>query len=309
MEPAALTCAPRTPTRRYSRASGATSWESSGSGYTTTSFISAATRCSRPRSCRAQTPHSAWNWVCASCSRTPRLPAWRVHIEAAMSKGDRAPADRSCAWKSGELAHSRSLRSGCGSSISWNRAAAHTTFPSAVRLAGRLDVEALEQAFGEIVRRHEALRTTFSVVDEQPTQVIEDAAPVRLRRVDLSALSEARSGGAKQASLEPGGARPFDLSHGAIAARHVDPAGRRRARGVPDGSPRAWDGWSLGVLVKELSALYQTFSEGRPSPMPELPVQYADYAAWQRKWLGGDRWRLNSRTGETAWNGAPTSLN
>ena len=160
--------------------------------------------------------------------------------------------------------------------------------PLVLRLKGNLDQEALRRAFGEIVRRHEALRTTFTSRDGQPRQVIHPADRWVLPVEDLSQLAASeREDEAQRRSLQEG-QRPFDLSRQLplrtmllrldeqdhvllIMLHHI-----------------VSDGWSLGVLVRELTSLYTAFTEGRPSPLAELPVQYADFARWQRNWLQGD---------------------
>jgi amino acid adenylation domain-containing protein/non-ribosomal peptide synthase protein (TIGR01720 family) len=160
--------------------------------------------------------------------------------------------------------------------------------PAALRLGGALDVAALERALGEVVRRHEALRTTFGEVEGAPVQVIARFAGFALPVEDLAPLDSAEREMAVAQRAEEDAARPFDLEAGPLfrasllrladddhvlllAMHHV-----------------VSDGWSMEVLHRELSALYAAFSEGRDAPLPELPVQYADFAAWQREHLAGE---------------------
>ncbi len=160
--------------------------------------------------------------------------------------------------------------------------------PAGVRLHGALDAAALERALGEIVRRHEALRTTFPEHDGAPVQRIAPFAGWTLPVEDLSALdAEGREAAVRERAAEDA-ARPFDLAAG--------PLFRARLLRLADDDHVlllcmhhvVTDGWSLGVLFRELSALYGAFREDRESPLPELPVQYADYAAWEREQLRGE---------------------
>jgi len=160
--------------------------------------------------------------------------------------------------------------------------------PVALRIAGPLDSAILALCLGEIVRRHEALRTVFVARDGSPVQMIQPAVPFGLPMVDLSGLPEDRRETAARALARAEAARPFDLAHGPLLrgvlvrlAGEVHVAALTMHHIVSDG-------WSMGILVREVTALYTAFSEGRPSPLPELPVQYADFAAWQRSWLLGE---------------------
>ncbi|HEU4557572.1 MAG TPA: amino acid adenylation domain-containing protein, partial [Longimicrobium sp.] len=160
--------------------------------------------------------------------------------------------------------------------------------PMARRLVGALDVAALERSVGEIVRRHEALRTTFVEVDGSPVQVIAAFGGFALPLEDLSELSQADREASLRRRVGEEALQPFDLAAGPLfravllrlgAEDHVLLLGMHHI---------VSDGWSMGVLDRELSALYVAYREGRESPLPELPVQYADYAVWQREQLVGD---------------------
>jgi amino acid adenylation domain-containing protein len=153
--------------------------------------------------------------------------------------------------------------------------------PGALRLEGELDEEALERALAEIVCRHEALRTVFRQIEGRPAGVLLDRAPA-LARIDLSSESEALLLAREDAG------RPFDLAAGPLARFSLLRLLEREHVLLVNLHHIAADGWSLGVWSRELSALYEAFAKGEPSPLPELPVQYADYAAWQREWLQGE---------------------
>lgn len=159
--------------------------------------------------------------------------------------------------------------------------------PLAVRLSGRLDVRALERTLSEIVRRHEVLRTSFAQVDGRAVQVIEAATEITLKEEDISAFGEqeAREEAQRRASEEA--RRPFDLSHGPLLRVRLLKLHDHEHVVLLTMHHIISDGWSMGVLIKEVGALYNAFMHGQDSPLPDLPVQYADFALWQRAWLQG----------------------
>jgi amino acid adenylation domain-containing protein len=161
--------------------------------------------------------------------------------------------------------------------------------PFALRLRGALDVDALERSLGEIVRRHDALRTVFQEQNGTPRQVVVPFGGFRLTRKDLSHLpADAREAGVQRELVAETTARPFDLSTGPLFRVSLLRLGAEEHVLLLSQHHIVSDGWSMGVLYRELSALYEAYREGRPSPLPELPVQYADYAVWQREQLQGE---------------------
>ncbi|MEW5929506.1 MAG: amino acid adenylation domain-containing protein [Gemmatimonadota bacterium] len=160
--------------------------------------------------------------------------------------------------------------------------------PGALRLRGPLHAPALRAAVAELVRRHEALRTTFAEQGGAPVQVVRPPAPLPLPLVDLRALpGAARERHAERlASVEA--RRPFDFARGPLLRTTLVRLGDEDHVLLLTLHHVVSDGWSMGVLVREVFALYDAFSRGGPSPLPELPVQYADYAVWQRRWLSGE---------------------
>jgi amino acid adenylation domain-containing protein len=160
--------------------------------------------------------------------------------------------------------------------------------PVARRLAGALDERALERSLGEIVRRHEALRTVFREVDGSPVQVIAPFGGFALPVEELSALGEADREAAVRRRAGEEAARPFDLSAGPLFRAALLRLGAEDHVLLLSMHHIVGDGWSTGVLFRELSALYAAYREGGESPLPELPVQYADYAVWQREQLAGE---------------------
>ncbi|HEX8191018.1 MAG TPA: non-ribosomal peptide synthase/polyketide synthase [Pyrinomonadaceae bacterium] len=181
--------------------------------------------------------------------------------------------------------------------------------PMAIRLAGRLDVEALERTLTEVVRRHEILRTTFDEVAGQPVQVIAPAQQVRLAVTDLSGAGDEheRAGEARRLTLEEA-RRPFDLSRGPLLRAGLLKLGDEEHVALLTMHHIVSDGWSIGLLVKEVAALYEAFATGRPSPLGELPIQYADYAAWQRRWLDGGALERQLDYWREQLGGAPAAL-
>ena len=156
----------------------------------------------------------------------------------------------------------------------------------AVRIQTGLDADALERCLNELVRRHESLRTTFAMADGQPVQVIARELEVALPRVDLSELSpDVREEEARKI-IEADAEKAFDLAAGPLLRATLAKLSERTCSRA--GVHIISDGWSLGIFLRELSVLYEAFSAGKQSPLPELPIQYADYAVWQREWLQDD---------------------
>jgi len=155
------------------------------------------------------------------------------------------------------------------------------------RLEGHLRVDILSQSLSEIIRRHEALRTAFSEIDGKPVQVVSPPSPFNLQIVDLQGLSEAeREERALGIAIEEA-QKPFDLSKGPLFRAILVQLWAEEYLLAVIMHHIITDGWSLGIFTRELEALYKAFSDGRPSPLPELSIQYADFAHWQREWLKG----------------------
>src|SRR6266545_206780 len=155
----------------------------------------------------------------------------------------------------------------------------------AVRLTGRLHVGVLRQSLNEIVKRHETLRTRFDAIEGRPVQIIAPAQALPLPLIDLSELPEReRETITQQLALEES-SRPFDLSIGPLLRITLLRLTGEDHVALMTMHHIISDGWSLGVLTRELTVLYESFSREEPSPLPELPIQYADFAVWQRDWL------------------------
>jgi amino acid adenylation domain-containing protein len=160
--------------------------------------------------------------------------------------------------------------------------------PSAIWLKSELDIAALERSINEIVRRHEVLRTTFRAVDGEPMQVISPAVHATLPVVDLSQLEEQTRAEAANNIVNEEAGMGFDLARGPLMRSMVVRFNEDEHCLLLTIHHIVSDGWSMGILMKEVAALYKAFKSGRASPLPELPIQYADYAHWQREWLQGE---------------------
>jgi amino acid adenylation domain-containing protein len=156
------------------------------------------------------------------------------------------------------------------------------------RLGGALDEAALERSLSEIVRRHEALRTTFAEVDGSPAQVVAPFAGFALSIDDLSKLADADRQAEVRRRAGEEARRAFDLSAGPLFRATLLRLGGEEHVLLLSMHHIVSDGWSMGVLFRELSSLYEAYREGRESPLRELPVQYADYSVWQREQLEGE---------------------
>jgi acyl carrier protein len=160
--------------------------------------------------------------------------------------------------------------------------------PIALRLQGALDVAALRQSLGEIVRRHEALRTRFVSRDGRPAQVIDEPGEIELTFWDLSELVESEREQRARKVISLGAQRPFDLETGSVWRAALVRLGAEDQVLLVSLHHVASDGWSAGLMVREFTSLYERYREGQPSALQELRVQYADFALWQREWLQGE---------------------
>jgi amino acid adenylation domain-containing protein len=180
--------------------------------------------------------------------------------------------------------------------------------PLAVRLRGRLSVEALERCLTEITRRHEILRTTFATVEAQPVHVVAPPCAVSLPFVDLTTLPDAARETEVQSYIRQEALTPFNLSGGVLWRAKLLRVGETEHVMLYTMHHIITDGWSMDVLVREVSALYTAFAQGQPSPLAELPVQYADYAVWQRAYLRGERLEKQLDYWRRKLDGAPSTL-
>ncbi|HMY16702.1 MAG TPA: amino acid adenylation domain-containing protein, partial [Polyangium sp.] len=175
------------------------------------------------------------------------------------------------------------------------------TIPAALRLFGSLDTVALERSFQEILTRHEALRATFHQIDGQPYQVIAPTSKFDLPVIPMDASRI-------QACIAEEVRRPFDLTRGPLMRAMLYRLSEREHVLLLVMHHIVSDGWSMNVFVREISTLYRAFCGGKPSPLPALPVQYADYAAWQRQWLTGKTLERQIEYWKERLAGAPAAI-
>ncbi|MFN6153013.1 MAG: amino acid adenylation domain-containing protein [Dolichospermum sp.] len=160
--------------------------------------------------------------------------------------------------------------------------------PIALRLVGTLNQAALEQSLQEIIHRHEALRTNLITVDGQPRQIIQTATNWTVAVVDLRHLSTTAQEIAAQQLVQQQALQPFDLEKQALVRATLVVLSVTEHLFLVCMHHIVSDGWSMGVFVQELATLYNAYSISQPANLAPLPIQYADFALWQRQWLAGD---------------------
>ena len=157
--------------------------------------------------------------------------------------------------------------------------------PTAMRLIGELDVDVLNRTLQEIIRRHEILRTTFSYKEDRPVQIIDEQGHFELDIIDLTTLSEQARQQTAREMAETEAKEPFDLEVGPLFRVKLLKLAENEHVILYTMHHIISDGWSVNVLMREVVVLYDSFSKGLPSPLPDLRIQFADYALWQRQWL------------------------
>ena len=160
--------------------------------------------------------------------------------------------------------------------------------PIALRLRGRLDVEVLKQALSEIIRRHESLRTNFTICDGKAVQVIQPQVNFEVSIVELTNSLPSDRDAAIKKLVEQEAKKPFNLKQDLLIRTTLLKLNDLEHIVLFATHHIISDGWSIGVLVREIATLYQAFIANKPSPLPELSIQYADYAVWQREYLQGE---------------------
>ena len=160
--------------------------------------------------------------------------------------------------------------------------------PEFIRITGILHVDILEKCLNEIIRRHEILRTTFPTVDGKPKRVIASKARLDVEVVDLTRLERREQEGEVRRRAEAEARKPFDLAVGPLLRTHLLRLNAEEHVILMTMHHIISDDWSTSVIVQEVAALYNAFEKGLASPLPELEIQYADFAHWQRNWLTGE---------------------
>jgi amino acid adenylation domain-containing protein len=180
--------------------------------------------------------------------------------------------------------------------------------PKAIHMKGALNMEALRKSLDAIVARHESLRTTIDSVDGKPIQVISENRALDLSLIDLSESPRAEREKEMQRLLKEESQRPFNLSQDLMLRAALLRLGQEEHVLFLVMHHIASDGWSMAVLSKELTELYESFVTGKPSPLPELPIQYADFSVWQRNWLQGEVLETQFSYWKNQLDGAPPLL-
>ncbi|HWB39807.1 MAG TPA: condensation domain-containing protein, partial [Gemmatimonadales bacterium] len=177
-----------------------------------------------------------------------------------------------------------------------------------VRLSGALDVEVLRRSLDAIVARHEALRTTITASDGIPAQIVSAPSGVALEITDLQELPEPEREPEARRLVAEEARHPFDLTRGPLFRATLLRLGPTEHLLLLSMHHIISDGWSRGVLSRELTVFYEAFATGFPAALPELPIQYADYAVWQRERLQGERLERELGYWRKQLRGAPPAL-
>jgi hypothetical protein len=162
------------------------------------------------------------------------------------------------------------------------------TIPSAVRLTGELNLEIFEKSLNEIIRRHEILRTNFIIQDGQPVQVISPNATLKTHSLNLQHLDQTKQETEVIRLLSEETQKPFNLAKDLLLRVTFLKLDQAEFVVLLTMHHIVSDGWSMEIFIRELVSIYTAFCEEQPSPLPELPLQYADFAVWQRQWLQGE---------------------
>ncbi|MEO0769074.1 MAG: amino acid adenylation domain-containing protein, partial [Cyanobacteria bacterium J06649_4] len=180
--------------------------------------------------------------------------------------------------------------------------------PGAFRITGHLDIEALQKALSAIVARHEVLHTSFRTQEGAPVQVIQPEAEITIKLIDLQHLETTEKEDAVLAAANSEAQTPFALENAPLIRGRVLHLDTQEYVLLLTMHHIVSDGWSMGVLIQEVSSLYQAFSQGKSSPLPALPIQYADFALWQRQHLNGERLETQLNYWTQQLEGAPALL-
>ncbi|HEX6047549.1 MAG TPA: condensation domain-containing protein, partial [Pyrinomonadaceae bacterium] len=159
---------------------------------------------------------------------------------------------------------------------------------AAVRLTGRLDIPALQLAIQEVVTRHESLRTIFIEIHGKPMQVVLDYMTVKMPVIDLTGLDQADCDARVAELTEDERQATFDLTDGPMLRVNLLRLGAESHKLLITLHHIVSDGWSTGILIREISLVYKSLVNGTAAALPELPIQYGDFAEWQREWLQGE---------------------
>jgi tyrocidine synthetase-3 len=180
--------------------------------------------------------------------------------------------------------------------------------PRALRIRGRLDITLFERTFTEIIRRHEILRTVFPISEGRPGQRVMPPFDFKIPLIDWSGRSEEEQRRSLEAFIVEEGRREFDFEQGPMLRVTALRLKETEHIVVSAEHHLVHDGWTQGVMLQEFIRIYRAFLAGKPSPLPELPIQYADYAVWQRQYMSGERLKRHLDFWQEKLSGLPPLL-
>ncbi|HEU4885052.1 MAG TPA: condensation domain-containing protein, partial [Longimicrobium sp.] len=161
--------------------------------------------------------------------------------------------------------------------------------PAAVLVSARLDIPTLERAYTEILRRHEALRTVFRLVDGEPRQIVQPPQPFRVETLDIRGPDGAAAQEDQiRETIARESARPFDLANGPLVRVHLIRVSEADYALIVNVHHIVTDGWSMPIIMREMDEFYEAIAHGQPDPLQRLEIQYPDYSVWQREYLVGE---------------------
>jgi acyl carrier protein len=217
---------------------------------------------------------------------TIRLLAARVEQELQQAEGRKAPALQ-------RASREQPLPLSFAQQRLWylykvDPASSAYILPLAIKWEGELGIASLEQSFGEIIQRHEVLRTTFQVVQGQPVQIIKPGGIFLLPLVDLRHIPDRQREDIAKSLVQQESRIPFDLARGPLLRARLLRLEAREHILLLSMHHIVSDGWSMSILVHEVGTLYNAFVSKSSPALPDLPIQYVDFAVWQRQWLQGE---------------------
>lgn len=189
-----------------------------------------------------------------------------------------------------------------------NQGSSEYNLPEAMMIHGALDLVVLDRVFGEIVARHEVLRTNFSEQDGVPKLIVHDASAWQSDLIDLTSTPDELIEKEVARFVDEDAARVYSLEADSLFTTRILKLSEKKHILLLNMHHIVSDGWSLGVLVSEIQALYPAFLAGHPSPLPELAIQYSDFSVWQRQWIQGDVLDSMRTYWQAALSGAPDVL-
>jgi hypothetical protein len=230
---------------------------------------------------------------------------FRETVSSRINKGPKTSIP--VASRDGELPLSH-IQEGLWLQEQLNPGSAAYTLSAAVRLIGHLDVSSLERSVTEVVRRHESLRTRFPVINGKPRQAISQPQTIAFPMKDFSSVSPSEQELAIQEHIGNEVRKPFDLENGPLLRTSLVRLGPEECIAVLAVHHIISDAWSVGILLREMAALYEAYSTGKESPLPEQPIQYVDFAKWQRDWFSANALSQTREFWEQQLAGAPAFL-